>query len=327
MVVAALALTGCAQGTGDDGSDVDFTADGSPSGELSVMGFGTGDEIGEVRYDRAVEGLDGVDVRLSEGELDIQAFLSAVASGNPPDVVYANRDQIGTFASRDAILPLDECVAAEEIDMDAFVDTAVDQVTFDGSVYGIPEFNQVQVTMANADLLSAAGLTVEDVNGSDREAVTAANEALLRTDGGTLSVIGFDSKLPEFLPLWSKAVGADLLSEDGRTAQLDAPEVVESLEWAVGIYEAQGGFPAVKTFRDSADFFGAGNQFATDALGAMPMEQWYINVLNESSPDAPMAFDAVRRPTATRSRSRPAPPGRSRAGARTPRRRAGSRAS
>src|SRR5690606_29594007 len=62
------------------------------------------------------------------------------------------------------------------------------------------------------------------------------------------------------------------------------------------IYDAQGGFPAVKTYRDSADFFGAGNQFATGVLGAMPMEQWYINVLNESSPDAPMAFDAVRTP-------------------------------
>jgi len=157
MVVAALALTGCAQGTGDEGADVDFSADGSPSGELSVMGFGTGDEIGEVRYDRATQDLEGVDVRLAEGELDIQAFLSAVASGNPPDLVYANRDQIGTFASRDAILPLDECVDAEGVDLDAFVDTAVEQVTFDGSVYAIPEFNQVQVTMANADLLSAAG--------------------------------------------------------------------------------------------------------------------------------------------------------------------------
>jgi multiple sugar transport system substrate-binding protein len=50
----------------------------------------------------------------------------------------------------------------------------------------------------------------------------------------------------------------------------------------------------VKAFRDSTDFFGEGNQFATDTLGAMPMEQWYINVLNDVSPDVDMAFDAVR---------------------------------
>lgn len=293
-LVAVGGLAACARGAGSEGADIDFSGDQTPSGELSVMGFGTGDEIGEVRYDRATEALGDVDVKLAEGELDIQAFLSAVASGNPPDLVYANRDQIGTFASRDAIVPLDECVSEEGIDTDAFVSTALEQVTFDGSVYGIPEFNQVQITMANADLLQQAGLTVQDVDGHDWDAVTAATTAMTRSDGGTLSVIGYDSKLPEFLPLWAKANGADLLSEDGRTAQLDDPQVVEALEWAVGIYTAQGGFPAVKTYRDSADFFGAGNQFATDVLGAMPMEQWYVNVLNESSPDAPMAFTTVQ---------------------------------
>jgi multiple sugar transport system substrate-binding protein len=63
---------------------------------------------------------------------------------------------------------------------------------------------------------------------------------------------------------------------------------------AVGIYDAQGGFGDVKAYRDSADFFGEGNQFASSILGAMPMEQWYINVLNDVSPDAPMAFGTVK---------------------------------
>ena len=148
--------------------------------------------------------------------------------------------------------------------------------------------------MANADLLSAAGLTLEDVNGSNWDAISAATEALMKEEGGKLSVIGFDSKLPEFLPLWAKANGVDLISEDGRTAQLDDPAVVEALTWAVSIYDAQGGFAAVKAYRDAADFFGEGNQFATETLGAMPFEQWYVNVLNDVSPDAPMAFDTVK---------------------------------
>ncbi|GAA1740454.1 ABC transporter substrate-binding protein [Microbacterium paludicola] len=175
-----------------------------------------------------------------------------------------------------------------------FVESALAQVTLDGQIYGIPEFNVVQVTMANSDLLDAAGLSLSDVDGSDWEAMTAANEALTKSEGGKLGVIGVDSKLPEFFPLWAKANGVDLISEDGRTAQLDDPKAVEALEWAVGIYDAQGGFGDVKAFRDSADFFGEGNQFATGVLGAMPMEQWYINVLNDVSPDAPVAFDTVK---------------------------------
>jgi multiple sugar transport system substrate-binding protein len=293
-VLAAALTAGCAQGTGGNESDASFDPDAQLSGELTVMGFGATDEIGQVRLDEAKSALGDVDVKLVEGDLDIQQFLSSVATGEPPEIIYANRDQIGTFASRGAIMPLTGCIEGEGIDTSVYREPALEQVTFAGDVYGIPEFNVVQIIQANGDLLEQEGLTVEDVNGSDWDAVAAANKALMRTKGGKLTVIGFDSKLPEFLPLWAKANGADLISEDGRTAQLDDPTVVEALEFAVGIYDAQGGFSKVKAFRDSADFFGEGNQFAVGTLGAMPMEQWYVNVLNDVSPDAPMAFDTFR---------------------------------
>lgn len=294
--VIALMLSGCAVGTGGaaGGDDADYDPDADLSGELSVMGFSGVDEVATSRVEYAEAELGDVEVELIEGDLDIQQFLSAVASGEPPELLYADRDQVGSLAARGAIIPLDKCIDGEGIEMDQFRESAVGQVTLDGKVYGIPEFNQVQVTMANADLLSAAGVTIEDVNGADRAAMTEANKALTKADGGSLSVIGVDSKLPEFLPLWVAAAGGSLLSDDGKTATLDSQEAIDSLTWAVGIYDDQGGFSEVKAFRDSADFFGEGNQFATNALGAMPMEQWYINVLNEVSPDAPMAFDTVR---------------------------------
>ena len=261
----AALVTGCAVGTGGaDDADAEYDPDAQLSGTLSVMGFSGVDEVATSRVELAEEALGDVEVKLIEGDLDLQQFLSAVASGEPPEIVYANRDQIGSLAARGAILPLDSCIDGEGIDTGMFVPAALDQVTLADQVYGIPEFNTVQLTMANADLLSAAGLTVEDVNGSDWDAVSQANQALTQSAGGGLSVIGYDSKLPEFMPLWAKANGVDLISEDGKTAQLDDPAVVEALEWAVSIYDDQGGFSAVKAYRDSADFFGEGNQFATD---------------------------------------------------------------
>ncbi|WP_127573342.1 extracellular solute-binding protein [Georgenia faecalis] len=301
VLASGLALAACAQGSGGNGGTgggdeggASFDSEAELSGELEIMGFGLGDDVAESRYAVAEEALgDGVDITLVEGALDIQQFLTAVASGDAPDVIYAARDQIGTFASRGAIIPLAECIEGEGIEIDNYREHAVEQVTFADEVYGIPEFNSIQITMANADLLSAAGLSVEDVNGSDWEAITAANEALMVNDG-SLSVIGYDSKLPEFLPLWARSNGVDLISEDGRTAQINDPAVVEALEFALGIYETQGGFGAVKALRDAADAFGAENQFASGVLGAMPMEQWYINVLNDVSPDAPLTFDTLR---------------------------------
>lgn len=296
LLLALLASTSaCAVGTGGgDDSDAEYDSDSPPSGELSVMGFSGVDEVATARIELAEQSMPDVEVTLIEGELDLQQLLSSVATGEPPDLVYANRDQIGSLAARGAVIPLERCIEGEGIPTDDFVESALAQVTLGEEIYGIPEFNQVQVTMANADLLAGAGLSIDAVNGSDWEAMSAANAAMTVEDGGRLTVIGVDSKLPEFLPLWAKANGADLISADGRTANLDDPAVVEALEWAVSIYDAQGGFSAVKAFRDSADFFGEGNQFASSTLGAMPMEQWYVNVLNDVSPDAPLAFDTVR---------------------------------
>lgn len=298
-VAAAVALvaTGCATGTGGP-EEPEVTASFSPdtelSGELTVMGFGTSDEIGQTRYDLATEELANVDVSLVEGQLNIQQFLSAVATGEPPQLIYADRNQIGTFASRGAIMPLDKCISGEGIEIDNFLDTAVEQVTFDGKIYGVPEFNQVQVLFANSELLAEADMELSDVDGSDWDRIEAAAEAMVKHENGDLKVIGYDTKLPEFLPLWTHANGGALISEDGRTAQLNSPEVVEALTFASSIYELQGGFSEVKAYRDSTDFFGAGNQFATGTLGAMPMEQWYINVLNDVSPDAPVTFTTFK---------------------------------
>ncbi|SFI70968.1 MULTISPECIES: ABC transporter substrate-binding protein [Microbacterium] len=288
-------LTGCAQGTGGtEDDDTEYSPDADLTGSLSIMGFSGVDEVATSRLDLAKEAVGDVDVELAEGDLDMQQLLSAIATGQPPDLVYANRDQVGSLAARGAIVPLEDCIEGEGIPTDDFVESGLAQVTLDDDVYGIPEFNTVQLTMANADLLDAAGLSLDDVNGSDWDRMADAADRMMVAQSGKLSVIGVDSKLPEFLPLWAKANGAELISEDGRTAQLDDPAVVEALEWAVGIYDAQGGFSAVKAYRDSADFFGEGNQFATNVLGAMPMEQWYVNVLNDVSPDAPVAFDTVR---------------------------------
>jgi multiple sugar transport system substrate-binding protein len=296
-VLATLTLASCATGTGGAGTDANYDPDAALSGDLTVLGFGAGDEIATTRMDEAQKALgDDVKVKLVEGDLDIQQLLSSIAAGDPPELIYANRDQIGSLAARGAILSLDKCIDGEGIDTAQYVKPALDQVSFDGSVYGIPEFNVVQLTMANTSLLDAAGLTIADVNGSNWDAVAAASTALVKNDGGTLSTIGVDTKMPEFFPLWAKANGVDLISADGKTANLNDPKAVQAVEFAVGVYDAQGGFAPVKAFRDSADFFGAGNQYATNQLGSMWMEQWYVNVLNDVSPDATISFDTFRTP-------------------------------
>src|SRR5690606_16957517 len=221
-----------------------------------------------------------------------QQFLTAFASGNPPDIVSIDRQTLGTYAANGTFMPLDECIANHDIDMSQYRDVAVEQVTVDGQIYGIPEFFNNLMLIINTDALEEAGLTLDDVDTSDWEALAELNRALTVGSGNDLTRMGFDSKLPEFLPLWVRANGGAMLSDDGRTAMLNSPEVVEALEFAVSIYDDQGGFAAMKAFRDTWDFFGGNNQVVADQIGFWPMEQWYMNALAGVSPDAPVAFKA-----------------------------------
>lgn len=287
-VVAGLTLSACAQGAGNNDDGTTFDKDAKLEGTMSIMGFSGTDEIGQTRYDLAEEAISPVTIKQNEGELDLQAFLSANAAGNAPDIAYLKRDQVGDLANLGAIMPLSDCIDGEGIPTSDFNEAALSQVTFNGKVYGIPEFNQVQMTMANTDLLTAAGLTIEDVNGSSWDKIAAAATAMNKVEDGTLKTIGYDPKIPEFFPLWVKAAGGDLISEDGKTAQIDTPEALKALEFTSGILTDESGWANVKALRDAADFFGEGNQYATNELGAMNMEQWYVNVLNEVTPDIPI---------------------------------------
>jgi multiple sugar transport system substrate-binding protein len=270
------------------------TAQDDVSGTLNILGFSLPDEIATVRVDTFREQYPDVEVNITEGGLDIQQFLTSVVSGNAPDLIYANRDDLSTFAGRGALMPLDECIASRGVDMSQYRQAAVDQVTVDGQVYGIPEFFNVILLIANNTALEEAGLTVDDLDTSDWDNLVTLNEALTVVEDGEVTRIGFDPKLPEFLPLWAMANGASLISEDGRTAQLDDPRVVEALEFANSLHEVAGGRQEFLAFRDTWDFFGAENQVAADQIGVWPMEQWYINVLAGSSPDAPAVFAPFR---------------------------------
>jgi multiple sugar transport system substrate-binding protein len=274
---AALVLAGCGGVGGGDDEGADAT--------LTTMGFGTGDEIATTRVDLADKAIAPAKVKIGESAFDAQQFLSAVASHNPPDLISIDRQKLGTYAARGTLEPLDDCVSQQHIDLSQYREPALKEATLDGKLYGLPEFYDNRVLMINDAALQSAGLTPDAVNTSDRAALTALTNQLTRRNGDKLARIGFDPKIPEFLPVWAKANGVEMLSADGTKANLDDPKLVAALEYAVSLINAQGGWGNFKAFRDSMDLFGDKNPFAADQLAAFPMEDWYLNVLADVSPD------------------------------------------
>ena len=294
-LVALAALTAACGGVGGSSGGPGGSGASGSAGPvtLTTFGFGLPDELATVRVDAAKKAT-GDDVKIAEGGFDEQQFLSAVASNDPPDLVYLDRNDVGTYAARGAIQPLDDCVASQKIDMGQFRKPAVDSVTVRGKVYGIPEFSSVRLVIADNTALKAAGLTPDDVSKADWPALVKANAAMTKTNGRKVSTIGYDAKLPAFLPLWAAAAGTTLVSADGSKAQLDQPALVEAVANAKTMVDANGGWGAYSSFRNSWDFFGAKNEFVRHQLGAMPMEDWYVNALAGVSPKVDISVTPLK---------------------------------
>jgi multiple sugar transport system substrate-binding protein len=294
VLAAGLVVSCGGVGGGGDNGDGDASGGGEVSGSIDTLGFSTEDVIAKSRVKAVEEAYPELDIKIASGGFDEQQFLTAVASGDPPSLVYLPRSDLGTYAARDALEPLDDCVEQQDIDMGTYRDAAVAQVTYDGSVYGIPEFNSVRILLSNTEALSEAGLSAEGIDVADWQALDTVTSELSRVSGSDIERIGFDPKIPEFFPLWVAANGGQIMSEDGLTAYLDSPEAVEALEYTVGLVEKTARWAEFKAFRDSWDFFGDQNQFVSDQVGAFPMEDWYLDVLADVSPDAPVTASAFQ---------------------------------
>lgn len=255
-------------------------------GTIDVWGFGTDNAIGAVRMAAFEERYPNVTVNLTPGEFDNQAFLSAVAGGNPPDVIHVGRQFIGSFAQRQALEPLDDHIEASGFDTGIFQEAALAEVQFQDQTWGMPQFSNVIMAFLNQSVLEGAGTAPDDVDFADWDALAQLNAELAAAEGGNVQTVGIDPKLPEFLPLWVMANGGAMISEDGRTSQLDSPEVLEALEFAVSLYEPIGGRQQYQAFQSNWDLFGAANPIVEDQVGVYPIEQWYLNVLGEATPDA-----------------------------------------
>jgi multiple sugar transport system substrate-binding protein len=252
-------------------------------GNLTIMGFGKGDDVAETRADLAIKAV-GVNVDRPSGGFNDQTFLAAVASGNVPDLVYLDRQKVGTYAAKGAFQPLTSCIKNKKINTKQYRIPALQEVTYKGQIYGIPEFYDVRTILINNDVLDQTNTKISSLNTKNWPALLAAAKKMYRNTDGKVSRIGFDPKIPEFFPLWAKANGVDILSKDGLTPHLNDPRAVAALTYTMSLINAQGGWDKFKAFRDTWDFFGSKNQVAENQVGAWPMEQWYYNVLAGSSP-------------------------------------------
>lgn len=276
MTASVTMLAGCAAGGGET-ADIAYTD--SPSGDLRAWGFDNADEVGTSRLDHAEAQLADVNIKIDQTAFDAQKFTTRVASGDVPDVVQMDRQFVGTYASQELILPLDECFSAHDVDPDQqYYPSVMDDVTYDGNVWAVPQFYQPPAIMLNMRVMKAAGVTPEEIDTSQPEVLLAAVQKMYKEAGGNPAVIGFDPVGVNQAGLWMLGYGGQLIDDEGKPA-LDDPKNAEAIDFLKELMDAQGGYAKYKSFTDSFDVFGDENPYTADQVGASVFPQWYVNVL------------------------------------------------
>jgi multiple sugar transport system substrate-binding protein len=252
----------------------------SESMTLRVWGYGLDDARASARVNEFQTRNPGVTLEPVGGELNTQQLLTAVASGDPPEIVNVNRSETGSWAARGAIDPLDDLIERDQFDLEQFYPVLVQQVTFNGQLFGIPQFANVDLFFVNLDVLSEAGVNPEDVDPGNWEALSDLGEQLHLIENNVLVRTGFDTKMQDGrLWLWSWANGAELISEDGTTTNFNDPLVVEALTWAKETVDRQGGEQLRAAFSQSQNFFSAQNPVLIGQTATTLFEQWLIGVM------------------------------------------------
>ena len=280
-VAALVMVAGCGGGADPDSQSEDqpqFTT--NPSGELNAWGFDNADDVGQARLDHAASTLADVTVKLDATGFDAQKLTTRLASGDVPDVVQMDRQFVATYAAQDLILPVDACFSAWGMDpATQFYPSVTADVTYDGKLWAAPQFFQPAAIMLNQRALKAAGVDAAQIDTSKPDELVATTKKLYREDGGKPTRLGFDPVATGQAPLWVLGSGGRLVDDQGKPA-LDDPANVKALAFLKQLTDAQGGFAKVKSFSDSFDFFGTGNQFVKDQVAAQVYAQWYVNVLS-----------------------------------------------
>src|ERR1700712_3585909 len=237
-------LAGCSSG-GSGTSTVSFSK--KATGTLNAWGFNNADDVGTSRLDYAKGQLSKVTIKLDQTNFDAQKFTTRVASGNVPDVVQMDAQFVATYAAQGLITPLDQCYSTYGVDPQTrYYKSVIDDVTYNGHTYGVPQFYQPPAIILNERVMQAAGVKDSDINTSKPDELIAAVKKMSKSSGANPTLLGFDPVAGGQPGLWILGYGGQIIDSTGKPT-LDDPKNQKGIEVLKSIYDAEGGFAKAKS--------------------------------------------------------------------------------
>lgn len=301
--VSLLALTACTPtNTGNKAADSNAPAGEKKTGVTEITfwhNWSTGPSGESIT--KSVEAFNNshptikvkpVYVSADGGDSVTSKLLTAVAGGNPPDVMLASRYGVAEYM--DAVTLLNDRAKKDGITESEFYKWAWDESVYDGKLLGLPYDGTARALYYNKDHFKEAGLDPEKPPTTIAELEEAAKK-LTKKEGGKTTRFGLIPWYAEgWLYSWGWSFGGSFLDSTGKVTAND-PSIVKALEWETN-YAKQLGLQDVTSFTSSAGS-DANNPFITGQLSMMVNGNWMISQIAQYNPKLNYGITYIPTPT------------------------------
>lgn len=189
-------------------------------------------------------GLDGISIRTLPTDWGnyYDQIVAAYAAGDPPDIHVMHRHRVPQFAGLGALADLTDDLAAAGIDVDDWAPAALEAVSHNGRIIGVPMDFHANLWHLNMDLMEAAGL----VDADGRPILPGSPEELLAHARQLHEATGHHYLAADFaqFPIGVRVALAliwqqqeNIFTDDG-TATIDTPEARNAVTAITQLFDA-----------------------------------------------------------------------------------------
>jgi len=207
-----------------------------------------------------------------------QRVLTALQSGAAPDVIDVQHAWVNGYAQNNLVIPLDDVLT----DREDYVPAALDYVTFDNKLWGIPYRIESLAVIYNKTHFKEAGLDPENPPQTWDELVAAAT-ALTKDGRSGFAITGggeVGNTIFRSMPfMWMN--GGGILSDDGTQVLVNSPETVAAVQFYTDFY-TKGLSPSSTLEND-----GTANRrlFIAETISMYQAGQFDVNSIKTENPD------------------------------------------
>ncbi|PVE18654.1 MULTISPECIES: maltose ABC transporter substrate-binding protein [unclassified Arthrobacter] len=175
LSVAVLALTACGGGASESaGTSSTPAAENLSEGGATTLTMWVDAERAPALEEITASFKEDTGIEVKLAVKDFAAvrddFITQVPTGKGPDLIVGPHDWLGTFVQNGVVAPVELGDKAAE-----FQESAIQAMTYDGSVYGVPYALENIALLRNTDLVPEAATTFDEVIANGEAAVAAGD--------------------------------------------------------------------------------------------------------------------------------------------------------